>query len=304
MLRAATLLILVFFFSCSSDDDTSDPTPDDPKEVLVATLVPNFPANDGLYVADDGTVFASDFGVFGDTGQGSGTTIYQVSTAGDVTVKADNLVAPMQGVMDSDGNFYVTHENEGVAGEIVQIAPDGTVKLLGEIEGWPSGMTIDGEGNIYVANFIAATLHRVSPSGEISLFASDPRLAGCVGIDMDADGNVTAANYSNGEIVKVSAAGEVSLFTTIPDVVQGFGIGYMTIFEDDIYATGIGTNLIYRVDTSGNVEIFAGTGDNSSTDGALLSATFSAPNGIAADDERRILYISEFGQPRLRTIQF
>jgi len=298
------LLVTLTIISCDSDDGAT-PTPDEPKELTVTTLVDNFPANDGLFVANDGAIFASHFGSFdGNTGMGNGTTVYEISPEGNVTVKEDNIVAPMQGVMDSQGNFYTSQENEGVAGEIVQITSSGEKNVLGEVEGWPSGMTIDSQDNIYVANFVAGTIHKVTPSGNISLFASDALLAGCVGIGLDKDENIIAGNYNNGDIVKILPNGNVSLITTISDVVSGFGIGYIAIFENDIYATGIGNNLIYKVTMDGTTEVFAGTGENSSTDGLLLNATFSAPNGIAADPERRILYISEFGQPKLRKIQF
>lgn len=274
--------------------------------IEATTLISDFPANDGLFVTADGTIFASDFGDFdSNAGIGLGTKVYEISPEGSIAEKVSGYVAPMGGVEDSKGNFYFTHENgdPGNSGKVIKIAPDGTATVVGEIDGWPSGLTIDENDNIYAANFALPTVHKVTPDGTISLFATDPKLAGCVGIDIDSAGNIVTANFFNGNILSIDAAGNTTLFTTIPDVAAGFGIGYMTIFEDNIYATGIGTHVIYRVTTDGTSEIFAGNGTDASVDGELLDASFSQPNGIAVDEMRRILYITQYRVPGLRTIK-
>ncbi|WP_394746725.1 NHL repeat-containing protein [Spongiimicrobium salis] len=274
-------------------------------QLEVATLISDFPANDGLFVSEEGIIFASDFGTFNNaTGMGDGTTVYEVTPNGDISEKATGFSAPMGGVLDSQGNFYFTHENEGVSGDLIKVAPDGTSMTVGAIAGWPSGLTIDENDNIYVANFVSPTVHRVTPDGTISLFATDSRLAGCVGIDIDASGNVVTANFGTAAILSIANTGEVSLIAQVPDLPANFAIGYMTIFENAIYATGIGDHNIYRINFDGTVTLFAGTGSEGVNDGELGVASFSSPNGIAADDQRRILYISQFGRPGLRQIQF
>ncbi len=113
-----------------------------------------------------------------------------------------------------------------------------------------------------------------------------------------------SSNFFTADILKITPVGEVSLIANIPDTTQGFTIDYMTIFENNIYATGINENVIYKVGFDGTTEIFAGTGEVGSADGKLLEVTFSLPNGIAADEHRCILYISQFGEPGLRAIKF
>ncbi len=278
------------------------------KPIKVKTLVgTDFPANDGLFVSPNGTIFASDFGVFDPvSGKGSGTTVYQVSRKGDITEKATGFEAPMAGVTDRYGNFYFTNENNNdlVSGILVKIAPDGTSSQLAEIPGWPSGLTIDEDDNIYAANFALPVINKITPDGTVSTFATDDRLAGCVGIDFDKHGNIVTANFSTADVLSIDPEAQVSLITTIPNVTAGFAIGYMTIFEDAIYATGINENVIFKITLDGKTSIFAGTGENGSADGKLSKATFSNPNGIAADHHKRILYISQFGTPGLRKIKF
>ncbi|MGB5820658.1 MAG: hypothetical protein WBG90_14330 [Saonia sp.] len=279
-----------------------------PKAKKVKTVIgTDFPANDGLYVAADGTVFASNFGVFDPAlGKYNGTQVFEISRNGNITVKASGFEAPMGGVMDSKGNFYFNNENnnDAISGILIKIAPDGTSSEVGEIPGWPSGLAIDKDDNIYVANFNDPVINKVSPDGSISVFATDDRLAGCVGIDIDANGNIVTSNFITADILSIDPSADVSLIATIPDVTLGFAIGYMTIFEGAIYATGINQNVIFKVSFDGTTEIFAGTGIEGSADGKLNEATFSMPNGIAADHQRKILYISQFGTPGLRKIKF
>ena len=65
---------------------------------MVATLVQNFDANDGLSLDNDGNVYASDFGSF------TGTEVFKTDiSTGEVTVAVDGLVAPTGNFVDSDG---------------------------------------------------------------------------------------------------------------------------------------------------------------------------------------------------------
>ena len=298
------LLILVLCSSCFPDDFFGG----SPKSKRVFTVIgQGFPANDGLFVDSDGTLFASDFGNFdSDLNKYDGTTVYQVSKRGKITEAASGFEAPMGSTKDRKGNLYFNTENnnDAVSGILVKVAPDGSSSAVAEIPGWPSGVTIDKDQTIYVANFFAPTVHKVKPDGSISVLARDDRLFGCVGIDVDDEGNIITANFFTADILKITPEGEVSLIATVPNTTQGFAIGYMTLFEGHIYATGIGQNVIYKVSFDGSSEIFAGTGSEGSEDGKLHEATFSLPNGIAADHNRRILYISQFGEPALRAIKF
>jgi len=277
------------------------------KPLKVKTLFgSDFPANDGLHVAANGTLFASNFGVFDqELGKYSGTQVFQINKRG-IRIKAEGFEAPMGSGSDSKGNLYFNTENnnDAVSGVLIKVAPDGSSSQVAEIAGWPSGVVVDHNDVVYVANFFAPTLHKVTPDGSLSVLANDDRLFGCVGIDIDEEGNIITANFFTADILKVTPDGEVSLIAKIPDTTQGFAIGYMTIFENAIYATGISEHVIYKVGFDGTTEIFAGTGENGSADGKLKEATFSATNGIAADERRRVLYISQFGEPGLRVIKF
>lgn len=166
-------------------------------------------------------------------------------------------------------------------------------------------MTIDKEDNLYINNYTKPTIHKISSDGKAEVFVEDERLAGCVNIDLDSEGNLIVSNFVTADIFKIDQEKNITLIANIPNiVVQDFGIGYLAVVDDVIYATGIAVSKIFKVSMDGKVEVFAGTGEAGQTDGQLLEATISNPNGIAADKENKILYISEWtGVGGVRKIQ-
>ena len=201
----------------------------------------------------------------------------------------------MGNAVDDNGNIYVNNANNFSSADILKIASNGSQNVIATIPGFPSGMTIDEDNNLYISNFAAPTVHKVTQEGEVTLIANDPRLAGGVGIDFDDSGNLLVGNYLNGNILLVSLDGEVEQIATIPTIVENFVVGYITFHQGFIYATAIGENLIYKISLVGDMSVFAGNGESASIDGPLEDASFNAPNGITVDHIREILYVSEFG---------
>jgi len=278
--------------ACELVDDVNYKTPE---ELEVSTVVADLPANDALSVGIDGKVFASNFGQFEGTG-GNGTTLLRINpNNGDFNVVADNLVGPLGNVTDLRGNLYVNNGNDFEDADILKIDRQGNQSVLATVPGFPSGMTIDRSNNLFISNFTAPTIHKVTSDGAVTILAEDDRLAGCVGIDMDSHGNLVAGNYLTGEIHLVTMDGTVETIGHIPAIIEGFVLGYLTVLDDVIYATAIGEGVIYRITLEGEVSLFAGNANAATIDGPLLDASFDSPNGIAADPLRKILYISEFG---------
>ncbi len=274
-------------------------------ELKVETVVEEFLGNDAVTVDKLGNAYISEYGRFVNTG-GTGTRVFKVTPGGEVSEFITGLSGPLGNAMDAQGNFYVVNANNTVNGEILKVAPDGTRSVLATIDGWPAGLTLDYKNNIYVSNFLTPTVHKITQNGEVSVYANDAKLAGGVGIDFDRKGNLIVGNYSSADILSINKEGSVSVITTIPDiVVNGFGIGYITVVGNSIFATGIGINKIFRISKSGKYEVFAGTGEAASVDGLLNEASFNAPNGISSDPYHKALYISEFGgTSAVRKIKF
>ncbi|WP_164914127.1 SMP-30/gluconolactonase/LRE family protein [Aquimarina sediminis] len=279
--------LLIALSSC--DGDVFDP------ELEVETLITEFEGNDAVTVDRRGNIYVSEFGQFVNTG-GNGTRIFKVTPDGDVSEFITDLSGPLGNAIDPQGNFYVAHANNTVTGEVLKIAPDGTRTVLATIDGWPAGLALDHENNVYVSNFLTPTVHKISADGDITVYATDSRLAGGVGIDFDRRGNLIVGNYSTADILSINPDGDVSLLANIPNIViNGFGIGYITVIGNTVFATGIGVNKIFKVSSNGEVKEFAGTGESAVIDGPLDEASFSHPNGITSDPYNKALYISEFG---------
>lgn len=288
----ALMLFMVFtisitLFSCSGDGFDPD--------LEVETVVSPFLGNDAVSVDKYGNIYVSEFGQFVGA-NGNGTRVFKISKNGDVTEFASNLTGPLGNAVDLQGNLYVVNGSGDGAGDILKITPDGTQTVVATIDGFPSGLTLDYNNNLYVSNFATPTVHKISTDGEVTVYASDPKLAGGVGVDFDRKGNLIVGNFVTADILSIDQEGNVSLITTIPNVVvNGFGIGYITVAGNSVFATGIGVNKIFRVSMNGTTEEFGGTGDPAQIDGLLEEASFNGPNGISSDPYNKAIYISEFG---------
>lgn len=292
----ATLGVSVLIFSCHGDPINPD--------LEVETLVENFTANGAVSVDKNGIIYVSEYGRFVDTG-GSGTRVFKVSPGGKIIDTIQGLSGPMGTAKDSKGNLYVNNANNTINGQVLKITPNGERQVIATIDGWPSSMAIDKNDNLYISNYTAPTVHKITARGELEVYATDPRLAGGVGIDIDSSGNIIVGNFYTADIFSINQERKLSLIATIPNIViQNFGIGYLTVINDVIFATGIAVNYIYKVTLDGEIETFAGNGQAAQIDGPLLEASFSNPNGISVNKRAKILYVSEYtGAGGLRKIE-
>ncbi len=274
-----------------------------PPKNEVTTIFENFPANDGLAVDLYGNVFAANFGQFTATG-GNGSTVLRANPfKKEIDTIVNGLTSPVGTAIDSNGDIYVSNANNFASGDVLKVTHDNTKTTLATIEGYPSGITVDEDDNIYIANYLKGLVHKIDVDGNLSVYAEDQRLFGGVGIDFDDYGNLIVGNLITGDILSISPSKEVSLVAKIPTVVEFSVIGYIAHYRDHIYATAGAENVIYKVSLeTGDFEIFAGNGQAASTDGALLEASFNSPNGITIDPYRKLLYVTEFGN-RLRAIR-
>lgn len=288
--------ISVILISCYGDGINPD--------AKVETLISNFEANGAISVDREGVVYVSEYGRFVNTG-GSGTRVFKIAPDGKILDTIQGLSGPMGTAKDVKGNLYINNANNTVTGQVLKITPKGDREIIATIDGWPSSMAIDRFDNLYISNYTAPTVHKVTPEGEVLVYATDERLAGGVGIDIDSKGNVIVANFVTADIFSINKKGDVTLIANIPDiVVSNFGIGYITVIHDIIFATGIAVNHLFKVTLDGEVEIIAGNGDAAQIDGPLLEASFSNPNGISSDKYTKTLYISEYtGVGGLRKIE-
>jgi sugar lactone lactonase YvrE len=158
--------------------------------------------------------------------------------------------------------------------------------LTGELDGGTGGISVDRDGNIYVADFgsrlsgggtVGSKVFVVSPAGEVRIFAEGFR--GASGNEFDSQGNFFQSNVSASVISKVTPGGEMTTFAS-----QGIAtpVGIVSDEEDNLYVANCGSNSIQMVTPEGDSERF------------VWSGLLNCPNGIVFDDHGN-LYVANFG---------
>lgn len=97
------------------------------------------------------------------------------------------------------------------------------------------GLRLDKKGNVYVGTSVGHQVFRVTPSGEVSLFASFAS-GSANGSYFDSKGNLYVANEAAGIIQKITPDGELSDFITGMDGPAGIYIDK----KDNLYVSMFG----------------------------------------------------------------
>jgi Tfp pilus assembly protein PilF len=107
----------------------------------------------------------------------------------------------------------------------------------------PSGLTVDRNGNLYVANYNSNTIERIAPDGTRAQFTSGNNLRGPIGLVADETGNLYVANYAGGTVIKVNPAGVSTV------IASGFKKPYYLTLDRDgnLYVSQQEDNSIVRI---------------------------------------------------------
>ncbi|MBS0632467.1 MAG: immunoglobulin domain-containing protein [Verrucomicrobia bacterium] len=185
---------------------------------------------------------------------------------------------------DAAGNIYVadtgghTIRKVTTAGVVTTLA--GKAGVSGSADGTgsaasfkaPSGIAVDGSGNIYVADTQNHTIRKVTAAGVVTTIAGSPGVSG------SADGTA-AARFFWPQGLALDAAGA------------------------NLYVADTNNHAIRKiVVASGTVSTLAGTaGAAGSADGTGAAASFNAPEGIAIDQTGN-LYVADTGNGLIRFV--
>jgi sugar lactone lactonase YvrE len=230
--------------------------------------------------------------------------------------------APFGVTVDQDNNVYVADTGNNIireiaAGVVTTFAGfgvggfrDGSTDTAQFMN--PTGIAVDSSGNVYVADYGNNRIRLIS-GGMVSTLAGDgtagfqdgaaasAQFNEPTGVAVDSSGNVYVADLGNNRIREISN-GTVS--TLAGTGVHGFNNGpaLSAQFAAPNRITVDGFGNVYVCDTDGDrirlisngtVSTIAGTGTPGLENGAVGSAEFNWPEGIAVDASGN-LYIGDY----------
>lgn len=211
----------------------------------------------------------------------------------------------------------------------------GTTRLPGDGERatsailWsPRGVSVDGAGNLYVADTGNARIRKVAPSGTITSIAGRrPGFDGDNGPAAEAllsypskailgpNGDVYIADAANNRIRAISPSGVITTFAGAG--AAGFGgdngaaatarlsfPGDIAVSSNgDVFIADTNNMRVRRITPRGIITTVAGTGiyGFQGDDGAATSAALAGPRGIALDESGN-LYIADTLNHRIRKV--
>lgn len=187
----------------------------------------------------------------------------------------------------------------------------------------PMGLSLDPQGNLYIADYRNHRIRRVTPEGVISTVAgtgsggtgadnvpaTQSALYDPIDVAADASGNLYIADRYNYKVRKVNPAGVI-------ETIAGVGTGGSAPADGSAAASRIGYPVSVAVDPSGNVFFSdynsrrvmrltggrlytaaggAGSLSNIGDGGAAASAYLGAPERLAPDNQGNLLIADSFG---------
>ena len=185
----------------------------------------------------------------------------------------------------------------------------------------PSGVALDGAGNLYIADTGNGRVRKVDTSGIITTVAgraemgrhwetagwmTSAQLANPSDVAVDGAGNIYIADFGNNAIRKVNfSSGTISSIlhggfgncqpgskpAGASDI--GFGVGLTVDSAGSLYIADASSLCIHKLDTAGNVTTYAGGGSDFSGDGIpATSIGLGKPDAVAVDAAGN-LYIAD-----------
>ena len=234
---------------------------------------------------------------------------------------------------DAEGNLYVADPGNN---RVRKLTPDGTISTFAGngFSGYsgdgglaanatlsdPNSVTVDNQGNVFIADSGNGVIRKVDTTGMISTFARPSPFGflstAVIGLATDSNGNLYSTDGFS-VVYKTDPSGNSTIFAG-----QQFGLGFTTI--DGVpatqslldFPTGLAVDQsgnvyidewlgqrVRKVDTNGIISTVAGTSMQgfSGDGGPATNAMLSLPFDVAVDRQGNI-YIADFENDRIREV--
>ena len=256
----------------------------------------------------------------------------------DGTGAAASFKSPLGITVDRAGNVFVADRWNYTIRKItparVVTTFAGAASRAGSADGtgaaasffYPSGVAVDGWGNLFVADNFNYTIRKITPAGVVTTFAGTAGSAGSAdgtgaaarfldpsGVAMDGSGNLLVADTYNQTIRVITPAGVVTtLAGTVGSLGSADGTGAAAKFNypravavdgaGNVFVADTSNNTIRKITPAGVVTTFAGTaGAKGSADGTGAAANFGFPTAVAVDGADN-LFVADSGNNTIRQI--
>jgi sugar lactone lactonase YvrE len=305
----------------------------------IDTISPSFNNPTGLAIDASGNIYVADYG---------NNLIREITPAGVVTTVAGSgyqgsinatgvlasFSAPYGLAFDGGGNLYISDSGNDLirkmssAGVVTTLAGGDTVAMTNGVGinasfFNPLGVTVDGSGNVFVADAGDDMIRMITPAAVVTTFAgtgpatdstgSASIINNPTGVAIDVHSNIFVANYLNNNILQINSGGAVSVLAGSSTGAAGNNNGAdssATFYlpnsvavdaADNIYVSDGVNDLIRKITPNGVVTTLAGSGTAGAIDGTGTAASFDGPTGLVVDALGNV-YVADANNNEIRKI--
>ena len=275
----------------------------------VVTTLPGSYFSSGVAVDSGGNIFVAEF----DTAR-----VSKLTPEGKVLAQINGFSGPTGVAVNSFGTLYITdynaHTIEQVTTAGVRSTLAGSPGSQGKVDGsgsaarftWPSSLSLDGLGNVYVVDEYLHTLRRVTPDGVVTTVAGlaenpgaadglgrEGRFNAPTGVAVD-DLNIYVADSENNLIRTVTRGGSVKTLAGVPRPSNSNsvdGVGFQASFSKPAGVVVDSRGTVYVLDGSALRKV--------SPEGAVTTLSGSFGSGLAVDGSDAVYCVTAAGLTRI-----
>jgi sugar lactone lactonase YvrE len=209
---------------------------------------------------------------------------YKITPQGDTSSFATLLRAPEGMAIDASGNLYVVSNLATPSPTIYEFTPSGARSVVTTTDSVEmGGLAVDAIGNLYASNLMYHAIYKITPQGQVSIFAAN--IQNPSGLAVDKSNNLYATSSTNplsataGVILKFSPTGAMT--TVASGLMLGSQDGIAIDPNNNLYvtcySTAYPTSTVVKISPAGTID--------------TLSTNFHIPLGIALDAARTVYVV-------------